>query len=149
MKIIFLRDVKGAGKKGEVKNVSRGYAWNFLLARGLAGPATPLAVRSLELVRAQEGERREVLTSRLKKAAEDLRGRVFEFSLKTNGKGGVFGSVARRNIEAVLERAGFSGVKAKIERPIKDFGEHKVTLAFGDGVETEIAARVVKDGPEH
>nr|MDH3152737.1 50S ribosomal protein L9 [Bacillus licheniformis]MDH3162149.1 50S ribosomal protein L9 [Bacillus licheniformis] len=98
MKVIFLQDVKGKGKKGEVKNVADGYAHNFLIKKGLAVEATSANISALEGQKKKEKkEAAEELKSakELKKQLEEI---TVELSAKSGEGGRLFGSVTSKQI---------------------------------------------------
>lgn len=101
MKVIFLKDVKNVGKKFDVKNVSDGYARNFLFSQGLAKIATEEAIKSLEAQKAAALKEEEKNKSGLIALAKNLESREFEFKVKTGEKGEVFGSVNKEDIKTL------------------------------------------------
>lgn len=138
MRIILLRDVPGAGKKGEIKTVQDGYGRNFLVPRGLAKIATEEVVREAGARQAQEARRQEerLLSNRV--AAERLESVKFTFAVKAGEKGEVWSPVGAKEIEAALEEKGFKGVEVKLERPLKQLGAHRITVDLGLGVSASI-----------
>ncbi|MBU8684168.1 50S ribosomal protein L9 [Bacillus haynesii] len=112
MKVIFLQDVKGKGKKGEVKNVADGYAHNFLIKKGLAVEATSANISVLEGQKKKEKkEAAEELKSakELKKQLEDI---TVELSAKSGEGGRLFGSVTSKQIADALQK----GHQLKIDK---------------------------------
>ena len=129
MKVILLQDVKGQGKKGEMINVSDGYARNFLFPRKLAMEATTDAINSKNIqdaaARRREAEERA--------AADALRKRLKEMPVRLQAKAGtggrLFGSLTTKEIsEALKAQYGVDIPKAKLvqEEPIKSFGTFEV-----------------------
>ena len=105
MKVIFLKDVKGKGKKGEVKNVADGYAQNFLLKQGLAVEASNANVSSLNAQKKkQEKEAIEELEQmqELKKVLEEL---TVQLSAKSGEGGRLFGSITSKQIADELKKS--------------------------------------------
>jgi large subunit ribosomal protein L9 len=142
MKILLLQDVKKVGRKMEVKEVSEGYARNFLFARKLAVPADAGAMK----IKAQAEARENELVSRYKEMAKKLAGEVLEFKVKTGQKREVFGSVTAKDIEATLLRKGYGGqnnLAIILEKPIRVLGEHKVEVSFGKGVGGQLTIRLL------
>jgi len=112
MKVIFLQDVKGKGKKGEVKNVADGYAHNFLIKKGLAVEATSSNISALEGQKKKEKkEAAEELkhAKELKKQLEDI---TVELSAKSGEGGRLFGSVTSKQIADALQK----GHQLKIDK---------------------------------
>ncbi|MBD1379841.1 50S ribosomal protein L9 [Metabacillus arenae] len=118
MKVIFLKDVKGKGKKGDVKNVADGYAHNFLIKQGLAVEANNANVKSLE---AQKNKEKKEATEELehaKELKETLESLTVEFQAKSGEGGRLFGSITSKQIAEELKKAHNIKVdKRKIELP--------------------------------
>ncbi len=141
MKIILIKDVKGIGRKYDVKDVSDGYARNFLMPKKLARPATPNALE--ELKKAKEKSEREdaELTKRLGEIARKIGESRLEFRLKTDENGSVFGSITKEMILRAMREHGWLGKERAnivLERPIKEFGEHKIIVGLKKGIEAEL-----------
>lgn len=141
MKIILLEDVKNLGKKHDVKEVNDGYARNFLIARKLAMAATPQALKELAIEKSRiEKEDAETIKQRAS-LAESMKGKSLIFELRTDDKGHVFGSVTKEMILKSLRSHGFTGkerVDLKIDRPLKEIGEHLLDLDFKKGIRAKI-----------
>ena len=104
MKVIFLQDVKGKGKKGEVKNVADGYAHNFLIKNGYAMEATNANMKSLE---AQKNKERKDAAEELKSAQalkETLENLTVEIATKAGEGGRLFGSITTKQIAEELQK---------------------------------------------
>jgi large subunit ribosomal protein L9 len=98
MKVIFLKDVRGKGKKGEIKDVAAGYAQNFLFKQGLAIEATPGNLKTLENQKKKEEQREKELLEEsraLKKTIENL---TVEIKAKSGEGGRLFGSITNKQI---------------------------------------------------
>lgn len=147
MKVIFLKDVSGKGKTREIKEVSTGYARNFLLPRGLALRVTPGAMKQLEL-ELRRGEAQEVLDeAKLVKLAEQIEGR--EIRLEARGGGGdrLFGSITAAEIAEELSRIiDFSIDKRKIDldKPLRQVGSHEVTIKLAKDLRPRIKVVIEK-----
>ncbi len=148
MKVILLSDVKKVGKKGEVKEVSDGYARNFLIAKGLAVQATS---KSMEILSEQEEEQRQHQED-LKQQALDLKEKlsklVCEFELSSKN-GNVFGSVSTKQIAAELESV--HGIKVDKRKFLDTHGIHHlgfsvVKVELYKGVIGEIRCQVKEKG---
>lgn len=108
MKVIFLTDVKGKGKRGDVKEMSNGYAQNFLIKNKLAVEATSANIKALEEENARSSKLEEVKLNEMKALAKQIEGVELNFELKTDSKSGsVFGSVSSKQIRKELENAGY------------------------------------------
>ncbi|MGY3714903.1 50S ribosomal protein L9 [Sutcliffiella cohnii] len=104
MKVIFLKDVKGRGKKGEVKNVADGYAQNFLLKQGLALEATPANLKSLEAQKNKEAKEAANELAEAKKLKEKLEKITLQFQTKAGEGGRLFGSITTKQIAEELNK---------------------------------------------
>jgi len=144
MKVIFLKDVKGAGRAGEVKEVKEGYARNFLLARNLAIAATPSVLADWKKKKIQAADLKAVKAALLKKEAESLEGKEFIFELKADSeKGTVFGSVTANDIRKKIQSLGnFPDLKIVLDKPIKTTGEISVEIDLGEGIKALIKVAV-------
>lgn len=138
MKVVLLADVKKIGKKGEVKEVSDGYARNFLLAKNLAEPATPSAVAHAKKMEEQKKAEASKHSAELRRLAESLKG--VKVAIKAKSKGGkLFGSVTSKNVAAALVQAGHVVPEKTISAGhIKETGEHEVKIDLGEGVKASI-----------
>ncbi|MCM3618218.1 50S ribosomal protein L9 [Sutcliffiella horikoshii] len=104
MRVIFLKDVKGKGKKGEVKNVADGYAHNFLLKQGLAMEASNGNLKSLEAQKNKEAKEAEQEHENAKKLKETLEKLTLEFQTKAGEGGRLFGSITTKQIAEELQK---------------------------------------------
>ncbi len=130
MKVILLTDVRGVGRKNEIKEVADGYARNFLIARKLALAADQKGLEVKKFVdQREQGE-----VERLQGIVKKLAGLTFDFTIKTGEQGAVFGSISRRDLEQALKDKGIIEGKLILEHPIKSTGTHKVEVDFGKGV---------------
>lgn len=148
MKIIFLQDVKGQGKKGEMKEVSEGYARNYLLPRKLAIAAT---ADNLNTLRLKEKARQAQLAAEKAKAAENakaLENVVVKIAAKAGGAGKLFGAVTSKEIsDALKSQHGIEVDSKKLVQaePIKSYGSYEVKCRFGFEVSGTIHLLVVEE----
>ena len=138
MRVVLSKDIRGLGKKNDIKEVSDGYARNFLLPRRLAETATPEKIARVQKEEAEAQAGRERLVRELRERAEKIKNIVLEFKLRTGEKGEVFGSVTAKEIEKKL-RLLLSGHKIQsykvlLEKPIKSLGGYEVGVDLGEGV---------------
>ena len=145
MKVILLQDIPGSGKKGQILNVSDGYARNFLFPRKWAMEATPRAIADVE--RRNEIERAKELARR--NEAEDLARQLKDKVIKVNAKGGekgkLYGSVTNQEIaEALSEQHQIQLDKRKIElaEPIRNAGDSQVTISLYAGIKVQMTVHV-------
>lgn len=134
MRVILLQDIKGFGRKFEVKEAKDGYARNFLLPRKLAMVATEAELEKLDREKKVAAEKRQQLISKLKEEARRIEDLTLEFKLKTGEKNEVFGSISERDIENALKERGFGDVRANLKQPLKSLGERKLEVNLGEGI---------------
>jgi large subunit ribosomal protein L9 len=131
MKVIFLKDVKGKGKKGEVKNVADGYAHNFLIKQGLAIEANNTNISTLEGQKKKEDKRAAEELEEAKKLGEQLEKITVELSAKAGEGGRLFGSITTKQIaEELQKKHGIKIDKRKMELAdaIRTLGHSKVPV---------------------
>lgn len=140
MKVYLLEDVTGQGKKGEIINVSDGYAQNFLFKKNLASPATADVINSVEiknktLAYHKEQER----LAAIEKAAQ-LKGRKIVLKARHGEQGKIFGSITAKEIAEALNSAGEKIDKKDIDlkAPIKETGEYPLSVRLYANISTEI-----------
>ena len=145
MIVILLKDVKGAGKAGEVVMVSDGYARNMLIPKGFAKEATQGNVRNLEKQKALLAEKQ----AEAKAAAEEVAEKINALTVNIASKGGeggrLFGSITSKDIsEALEEQHGIKIDKKKIvlESPIKQVGTTDVTVKVYPEVHAQLKVSV-------
>lgn len=147
MKVIFLKDVKGQGKKGEVKNVSDGYANNFLIPRGLAEPANASNVKQLEQRKMAEVRNKQ----KEKEQARELAGKLekTEVVLKAKaGEGGrLFGAITSKHIADELKKMNLDIDRRKIEldEPIRSLGVTRVPVKLHPDVKATLNIQVAEE----
>ncbi|CAM4201078.1 MULTISPECIES: 50S ribosomal protein L9 [Saccharibacillus] len=147
MKVIFLKDVKGQGKKGDVKEVSEGYAQNFLFKNGVAKPATDGNVKTLENQHAAEEKRKE----NEKQEAVDLGKKLEEVTVQIKAKSGeggrLFGAITSKQIGEALSKQGFKVDKRKIEleEPIRTLGVTQVPVKLHKDVKATLKVQVSEE----
>jgi len=146
MKVIVLKDTKNIGKAGEVKNVSDGYAKNFLIPKGIVLEATAANMRDLERKKAADAEKR----ATDKASAEVIKAKLADISVEVKTKAGdggkVFGSVTSKDIsDALAAQFGIEIDKKKIvlDTPIKQLGEYTVVAKLYQEVSGQLKVMVV------
>lgn len=144
MKVILLADVKGTGKKGEIKEVSDGYARNMLIKKGLAKEATAVEVNSLKIKQEAEEFHRREEQKRLTELAAKIKGQTVTCKVKAGEKGKVFGSVTSQEIASVLNDMGFEIDKKMIalSESIKNVGVYDVEIRLAAGINAKIKLKV-------
>ena len=137
MKVIFLQDVKGSGKKGEVKTVADGYARNMLLPKGYAVEATAKNMNLLEGQKASAQHKIDLEIAAAKEAAAKVKGKKIKISAKAGSNGKLFGSVIAGNVAVALnEQFGVKVDKKKIalSTDIKNFGSYTAVIKFYNSI---------------
>ncbi|MHA7964992.1 50S ribosomal protein L9 [Paenibacillus sp. CAU 1782] len=147
MKVIFLQDVKGQGKKGEVKEVSEGYVRNFLLPKGLAKPASDGNLKTLEVQTASEVKRKQ----KEKEEAQELGKKLEEMKIVVKAKAGeggrLFGAITSKQIAEALAAQGIKIDKRKIEleEPIRTLGVTQVPVKLHPDVKAKLNVQTAEE----
>ena len=135
MKVIFVKDVRNVGRANEIKEVSDGYAKNFLLPKGLAKVATEGAVNAIKTKKEEESKVIEELKKTALRIKDETRTNPLVLKIKTGSHGEIFGGIHEKDIEDALFSRGFINLKLeKLERPIKQIGRHEVAIKLGKGI---------------
>ncbi|GGN95125.1 50S ribosomal protein L9 [Saccharibacillus kuerlensis] len=147
MKVIFLKDVKGQGKKGEVKEVSEGYAHNFLFKNGAAKPATQGNVKTLENQHAAEEKRKEEEKQEAIEAGKKLEEITVQIKAKAGEGGRLFGAITSKQIGEALSKQGIKIDKRKIEldEPIRALGVTQVPVKLHKEVKATLKVQVTEE----
>ena len=147
MKVILLEDVKSLGKKGQIVNVSDGYARNLLLPKKLGVEATGKNMNDLKLQKAHEDKVAQENLDAAKAFAEELKGKQVDVGLKVGEGGRTFGSISAKEIaEAAKAQLGYELDKKKLQlsAPIKELGTTMVPIKLHPKVTGELKV-VVKE----
>lgn len=148
MKVIFLQDVKGQGKKGEVKNVSDGYARNFLLPRGLCVEATKAQINDLKGQQESKQYHAEKERQEAAEVAEKLNTLTVKMTAKAGANGKMFGSITSGHVAEALKMQHHLVVdKRKFDLPdgIKQVGEIKVKVRVYPGITAVLTVEVTAE----
>lgn len=131
MKVIFLKDVGGVGQKGAVKDFSDGYAMNFLIAKGLAVPATPERIAEMERERKEKEAHHAIEMHLLEADIHSLEGARIEMQARASEKGGLFKAITVADIAAAIAQEHHVRVPMPFVHttPIKTVGEHAIQIA--------------------
>ena len=146
MKVIFLKDVKNQGKKGEVKEVTDGYGQNFLIKKGFAVMATPTSMQRLK----DENEENRLQEQLNKRQCEEIKKNIeklkLKFKVKTGSGDRVFGSVSTKSIAEELKNKGFEVDKRKIKATssLACLGFHNVEIELHKEVIATIKVELIK-----
>lgn len=147
MKVIFLKDLRGQGKKDEIKEVKDGYAENFLIKNGYAIRYTP---KSGEILNKQIEKRKEdekELIKECEKIKKQLENIEITFKVKTGNDSRVFGSISNKQISEELNKKGFKIDKKKIviKDQINTLGTTIVNIELHPKVKAELKVRLIKE----
>lgn len=145
MKVILIKDVKAQGKKGDVIEVSDGYAKNFLLKNNLAIEATSVNLNSLKISKDAADHRKAVEKAEAEALAEKLEGLTITIKMKVSETGKIFGALNTQSIADALQKEGLSVDKKKIvlPEPIKTIGIHTVTVKPYAEVSAKLKVEVI------
>lgn len=147
MKIILLDDVNKVGRRGEVRDVSDGYARNFLIPKKLALHATAGNMKNLQSIKNQQ----QAKADRVKDDAEALRARIealtFEERRQASEEGKLFGSVTTQDMVEFLDRNGVKVERKRLhlEEPIKTLGDTSVSIRLHPDVVATLKVSVVRE----
>lgn len=145
MKVILLQEVKKLGKKGEVLEVSEGYARNFLIPRKLAAEATSGKISELQHIKAKEVQRKDDEIKEAKKLADKISQAKFSITTKAGENGKLFGAVTSKEIAEQLQKEhGIKVDKRKIDlkEPIKILGHYTVAVKIHPEVSADLSFEV-------
>lgn len=148
MKVVFFEDVEGTALVGEVKTVKNGFARNFLLPRGIAGPATPPNLQRANSLAEKEARRQARLDGEAEVHRERLDGYTVTFEARVGETGRLYGSVTSRDIAGKLLEATGIEVDSRVvllPEPIRDLTEQNVTIRFTRNVSAQIKVVVEPD----
>jgi large subunit ribosomal protein L9 len=141
MKVLLLNDLKGVGKRNEIKDVSDGYARNYLIPKNLAKPANDSALKLKNRIDTEEKE----FIDEIQGQADHLARERFEFQLATGKKGEVFGSVSSDEIKKALSQKGYRDLEIDLKKPLKILGSHKIPVRFPRGVKTSVEVALISE----
>lgn len=146
MKVILLADVKGKGKKGELCNVSDGYARNFLFPKNLAIEADSAAMSELKSREAAQAHHKKEELDAAKALAAQLEGKTVTIKAKAGSAGRLFGSVTSKEIaEEIKNSLGIQIDRKKMSvADIKNFGEYSAEIKLHIGVTAKITVKVTE-----
>lgn len=150
MKVILLKNIQSVGKKNEIKEVSAGYAKNFLIPKKLAIPADEEKVTQLENQLKIEEKKAEENLKEIEAIVAKLDGREVAVMVKVGKQGQVYESVSKQKIAEQLKEQGFEINKNQvvIDNPIKELGEFDLKIVFDHNLEAEIKLIVIEKEEE-
>lgn len=147
MKVILLDDVPKVGRRGEVRDVSDGYARNFLLPQKLALGATAGNLRNLNVIKANQDSRAARLKAQAETQAQAIEVLAFSQARQASEEGRLFGSVGKNDVAAFLAERGVVVEKRRIvlDEPIKSVGEYLVPIRLHGDVTANLKVSVTRE----
>jgi ribosomal protein L9 len=147
MEVIFIKDLRGQGKKGDIKNVSDGYAKNYLIKNGYAVLKTKEELVRLEKANANKLAEDKANKEKVKELKKKLDEVTIEFKVKTGEYDKVFGSISVKQIKEELNKLGYKIDKNQImlEVPISVLGFHKVEVELYSNIKANIKVHLIKE----
>jgi len=143
MKVLLIKDVKGLGKAGEIKEAKDGYARNFLIPRGFAKLATKEVVEEWKKVQAQKEAELKAEIAKLNDIKEKLENNKIVIKHKLGANGQLLGSVTNKEISEILKSKGFEIDKKQIEhKSIKALGIYNIDIKLGHGIHAKVQIEV-------
>ncbi|RNA68003.1 50S ribosomal protein L9 [Alteribacter keqinensis] len=147
MKVIFLQDVKGKGKKGEVKNVAEGYARNYLLKNNLAVEANSGNMKDLEMKKESQNKKAQQELEEAEAFKDKLEKTTVEVKAKAGEGGRLFGAVTSKQIADTLKKMKMKVDKRKIDLddPIRALGYRNVDIKIHPKVTATVKVHVIEE----
>lgn len=147
MKVIFKKDVKGQGKRDEIKEVSDGYATNFLIKKGLAVPATDSNLKKLNNEIQTRKLENNLLVGEMKELKKEIERLTLKFKAKAGAGDKMFGQISVKQIKKELENQGYNIDKTKIllDHQITCLGMHNVDIELHKEVTAVLKVNVSKE----
>ena len=140
MKILLLQDVKGQGKKGEIINVSDGYANNFLIKKGLGVLATADKINSVDIHNKAVEKQKAAERQKAQDDAIKLKGQTVKIVAATGSQGKMYGSITNKEIAEELTKMGYPVDKKQVvlKDPIRQKGSYPVTVKMYAEISTTV-----------
>ncbi|MCL1972188.1 MAG: 50S ribosomal protein L9 [Endomicrobia bacterium] len=147
MKVILRSDITNVGRQGEIKDVSAGFARNYLVPQNLAMEATPQNMKIWERERVKLEKQREEIIDKAKEVASKMEAAEFGIKVKVGDNGKVFGSVTNSNISKLFEEQGFEVSKRDIllSDSLKELGNYEISVRLHPEVVAKIKLSVTSE----
>ena len=150
MRVVFLEEVEGTARTGDVKNVADGFARNYLLPRKLAAPATDHYMNIAQAKAGKEERRQEKVDEEAReRLLPKIEGKAVEIEVRVGEQGKLFGSVTARDIAEALQaatRVDLEHRQVDLREPIRELGGHEVTIKVTRNVLATVTVNVVPVG---
>lgn len=145
MEIIFIKDLKNQGKKGEIKEVKDGYAKNFLIKNGYAVQKTETSSKILEKEKAQEKAQDLENIKEAEKLKKQIENDLIKFKVKTGAQDKVFGSVSAKQIKEELDKKyKISKNQINLKNPLSSLGFHEVEIILYKNIKANLKVELMK-----
>ena len=147
MKVILLEDVKSLGKKGEIVDVSDGYARNFIIPKKKGVEATSANLNTLKLQKANEEKIAQENLEHAQALAKELADATVQIRIRVGEGGKLFGSISSKEIAAAFKEQHDLDVDKKkivLDEPIKELGEHTVKIKLHKDVSAQVKVQVLE-----
>jgi len=151
MKVVLLEDLPGKGRAGEIKEVSKGYARNFLLPRGLALLATPTVMKQVESRLEKEKLEESIDRDKLVELAQQIEGKEIRFKARMGTGERLFGSITAADVAEELSRAIGSVIDKKkidIEKSLRKTGSYEVAVKLASDLNPQITVVIEEEEKE-
>ncbi len=148
MKVVLLEDLPGRGKAGEIKEVSKGYARNFLLPRGLALLATPTVIKQVESRLEREKLEESIDRDKLVELAQQIEGKEIRFQARMGTGERLFGSITAADVAEKLSEVIGSVIDKKkidIEKSLRKTGSHEVAVKLASDLNPQITVVIEEE----
>ncbi len=148
MKVVLLEDLPGKGKAGEIKEISKGYAKNFLLPRGLALIATPTVIKQVESRLEKEKLEESIDQEKLAELAQQIEGREIHLKARMGAGERLFGSITAADVAEELSRSIDSVIDKKkidIEKPFRQTGSYEVAVKLASEIKPKITVVIEEE----
>jgi len=151
MKVVLLENLPGKGKPGEIKEVSKGYAKNFLLPQGLALIATPAVIKQVESRLEKEKLEASIDRDKLVELAQQIEGREIHLKVRMGAGERLFGSITAADVAEELSRSIGSVIDKKnidIEKPFRQTGSYEVAVKLASDIKPLITVVIEEEEKE-
>jgi len=139
MKVLLIKDVKGLGKAGEIKNVKDGYARNFLLPKGFAKLATDEVIKAWQEEQKKKEEELKKEISKINELKEKIENTTLVIKHKLGANGQLYGAITNKEVANEFLKQGIEIDKKHIEmKQIKSVGEYDVDVKLGHGIHANL-----------
>jgi large subunit ribosomal protein L9 len=148
MKVVLLEDIPQKGKAGEIREVSKGYAKNFLLPRGLALVATPTVMKQVESRLERKKLEETVDREKLVELAQQIEGKEIRFKARIGAGERLFGSITAADVAEELSRtigAVVDKKKIDIEKPLRQVGSYEIAVKLASDIKPKITVVIEEE----